>query len=752
MKMMALLVALVVSALALSAGGAPLQAQQTPEARFALVIGNDGYTEPLPTAANDAGLIADTLGSAGFDVTGARNLDLATLRAALKEFVDKIAEAGPGSVALIYLSGIGVQFDGENYFLPIGAESGQAADVPNTAISFAEIRASLGVLRAKARIVVFDAAYASPFTAGAEPSAGGLALNEPTDGELIAFNAAPGTVASPGPPPYGVYATALAEMIRTGGLPLGEVFDRVRLRVADVTHGDLVPFDLSRVKQTFEFFALAAAAPRSHALPHRKASAAEAYSAAIAADTLDGYLEYLSAFPNSAQAPRIRAIVAARREALTWLRSASLDTPEAYWSYLRRYPRGPHRFDARRRLGQLSAELSPPPDFDAIDYGDLPPPSAAEFTYLERHPYVSFEDENFAPPPPVPEDDLPPPPVWWALPPPPPPVFAPFFLPAPRPFASPAYLAPPRYVRPAPPPPIYVQAPSGVPNGQAPVVAGAAAAAVAFRLPSVVQSKIQHDHKIFVTKASAPGAGAAPLMPGQPIPGVPGVAKGIRTPTRPSPGKPAAEATPLAPPPPAAPKAAPLPPPPAAPKAAPPPPPPAAPKAAAPPPPPAAPKAAPPPPPPAAPKAAPPPPPPAAPKAAAPPPPPAAPKAAAPPPPPAAPKAAAPPPPPAAPKAAPPPPPPAAPKAPPPPPPPAAPKAAAPPPPPAAPKAAPPPPPAAPKAPPPPPAAPKPAPPPPAAPKAAPPPPAAPKPAPPPEKHAPKPERKDCGHPGQPAC
>jgi len=43
----------------LAVGAAPLQAQ-TREARFALVIGNDGYAAPLPTAANDAGLIADT--------------------------------------------------------------------------------------------------------------------------------------------------------------------------------------------------------------------------------------------------------------------------------------------------------------------------------------------------------------------------------------------------------------------------------------------------------------------------------------------------------------------------------------------------------------------------------------------------------------------------------------------------------------------------------------------------------------------
>ena len=52
-------------------------------------------------------------------------------------------------------------------------------------------------------------------------------------------------------------------------------------------------------------------------------------------------------------AKRVRAIVAARREAITWRRTYRADTPDAYWSYLRRYPRGPHAADARRRLAIL---------------------------------------------------------------------------------------------------------------------------------------------------------------------------------------------------------------------------------------------------------------------------------------------------------------------------------------------------------------------------------------------------------------
>ena len=54
------------------AGHLSAAAAQAPEKRIALVVGNAAYAKsPLATAANDAGLIAQTLQAAGFDVIGA---------------------------------------------------------------------------------------------------------------------------------------------------------------------------------------------------------------------------------------------------------------------------------------------------------------------------------------------------------------------------------------------------------------------------------------------------------------------------------------------------------------------------------------------------------------------------------------------------------------------------------------------------------------------------------------------------------
>jgi uncharacterized caspase-like protein len=54
-------------------------------------------------------------------VAGARDLDQDTLRHAFRDFLEKASGSGPDTVAFIYLSGYGIQLEGENYFVPIDA-------------------------------------------------------------------------------------------------------------------------------------------------------------------------------------------------------------------------------------------------------------------------------------------------------------------------------------------------------------------------------------------------------------------------------------------------------------------------------------------------------------------------------------------------------------------------------------------------------------------------------------------------------
>ncbi|MBR0817676.1 caspase family protein [Bradyrhizobium liaoningense] len=447
--------------LAFAAGAPdPARAQQQ-EKRIALVVGNGAYAKsPLATTANDAGLIAQTLQAAGFDVVGARDLDGDTLRKSFRDFIQKAQASGPGTVAMVYLAGYGVQLAGENYFIPVDSNITRDTDIPTEALRISDYARQLAALQLKANIVVLDAARAQPFIEGGQPIASGLALVEPDPNMLIAFNAAPGTVAPEEPGPYGIYAQSLAEMIRTGGLPLPDVFDRVRLRVNEASKGAQVPWNEAKISAPFSFFERGPDAPPPEAAPDQVAAirnkpirdlgVQDAYAAALERDTLPAYEEFLAAYPGDPLSKRVMAIVAARREAITWRRTYRNDTPEAYWSYLRRYPRGPHAADARRRLAILTAPPEPPPTFAMIDY-DVPPPPPEEVVYVDRPVlYFSDPDFGFAPPPPPPVYYLPPPPPDFVVLPPPLPVVGLFVLPQPVFVPIPVFVRPPVYVAPPP--------------------------------------------------------------------------------------------------------------------------------------------------------------------------------------------------------------------------------------------------------------------------------------------------------------
>src|SRR5258707_4430552 len=130
----------------------------------------------------------------------------------------------------------------------------------------------LAAVGIRASFVVLAGARASRFANSGPPLAGGLALVEPDPGTLIAFNAAPGTVAQTEAGPYSSYAQALAEMMREGGLPVTEAFNRVRLRVNDITKGAQVPWNASKLEAPFYFFERAPDAPPPQVSPEQTSS------------------------------------------------------------------------------------------------------------------------------------------------------------------------------------------------------------------------------------------------------------------------------------------------------------------------------------------------------------------------------------------------------------------------------------------------------------------------------------------------
>src|SRR6476646_2884404 len=88
------------------------------EKRVALVIGNGAYTKvgALANPPRDADAIQTLLRAAGFSVETKRDLGLATMRRALRDFSDQVREA---DIAAVFFAGHGIEVNGTNYLIPV---------------------------------------------------------------------------------------------------------------------------------------------------------------------------------------------------------------------------------------------------------------------------------------------------------------------------------------------------------------------------------------------------------------------------------------------------------------------------------------------------------------------------------------------------------------------------------------------------------------------------------------------------------
>ena len=93
------------------------------------MIGNAKYPDaeaPLKEPINDARDVADELKRDGFNVDIGENLTGDGMRRAFERLYGKIK---PGSVALIFFSGFGVQSNRQSYMIPVDAQIWTEADV-----------------------------------------------------------------------------------------------------------------------------------------------------------------------------------------------------------------------------------------------------------------------------------------------------------------------------------------------------------------------------------------------------------------------------------------------------------------------------------------------------------------------------------------------------------------------------------------------------------------------------------------------
>jgi len=245
------------------AAGRVDQNPRAPEGkRIALVIGNGRYAaSPLANPPNDAELIAATLRDLGFEVQLQKNTDQAAMKRGIEEFGAALEKAGADSVGLFYYAGHGVQLNGRNYLIPVGANIGRDADVEIEAVSADWVLEQMRYARNRLNFVILDACRNNPFARSFRSVDGGLAKMDAPAGVLIAYSTAPGDVAAYGDGRNSPYTEALARAMHDSDEPAELMFKQARDEVRRRTADRQTPWESSSLTGRNFYFATVAHAP-----------------------------------------------------------------------------------------------------------------------------------------------------------------------------------------------------------------------------------------------------------------------------------------------------------------------------------------------------------------------------------------------------------------------------------------------------------------------------------------------------------
>lgn len=222
------------------------------EPRIALVIGNASYpTSPLINTKNDAKAISEALKKLGFEVSTLTDQRRSETLRAVRSFSEKLK--ANNAIGLFYFAGHGMQFRGKNFVIPVDAYIRSQDEVDEQGVDVQFIVDRMGSAGSSSLILILDACRNNPFLQPGARDVSGLAAIDGPPGTLIAFSAAPGKTALDGDGENSPYTKRLVEVLSTPGIPIEEVFKRVRVGVLSDTDKQQVPWENTALTRDFYF-------------------------------------------------------------------------------------------------------------------------------------------------------------------------------------------------------------------------------------------------------------------------------------------------------------------------------------------------------------------------------------------------------------------------------------------------------------------------------------------------------------------
>jgi hypothetical protein len=186
----------------------------------------------------------------GFEVIEGENLSQREMEGDIRLFGSKIRDGGVG---LFYYAGHGIQINGINYLVPVGATITTEEEVKYESVDVGRVLAQMDGARNSLNIVILDACRNNPFARSFRSASQGLASIDAPRGTLIAYATAPGSTAKDGEGKNGTYTEELLRNIRLPGLSIEQVFKKVRVAVVGRTNGIQTPWESSSLVGDFYF-------------------------------------------------------------------------------------------------------------------------------------------------------------------------------------------------------------------------------------------------------------------------------------------------------------------------------------------------------------------------------------------------------------------------------------------------------------------------------------------------------------------
>ena len=325
------------------------------ERRVALVIGNANYNDPqlnLANPRNDASDVAKLLRSLGFQTIEAIDAKKGDVELALARFAQAASQSDS---ALFYYAGHAMQFQGQNYLMPVDAQLENEFSVQFQMVSLDVIRNAID--RANGvKIMILDACRNNPLAerfkttlAGQSRNIGnvrGLARIDKTQGMVVAYATAADAVALDGAGRNSPYTTALLKRMGEPGLEIGMMFRQVTSDVYEKTEGRQRPATYIDLTTTQYYL---------------NQSDRLAWDRIKDSTDPNALRDFILRFPSSPHALTAKSrmdmferFARERQEVeLAWDRVKDSTDPNALRDYLSRFPSSPYAPTARSRIDMI---------------------------------------------------------------------------------------------------------------------------------------------------------------------------------------------------------------------------------------------------------------------------------------------------------------------------------------------------------------------------------------------------------------